>query len=100
MKLTLEQTLEVRSHARQNHAEISRSNACRCINCRGRFAPEDIVEWVGSAGDGIPGRPGALPKKRADIAAASAVCPLCGSWEVIGDASGLPLNDAEFWKQI
>ncbi|WP_143074957.1 hypothetical protein [Sphingobium sp. AP50] len=87
-------------HAYDNHNEIRRSNSCRCLGCRERFAPSEICRWiVTSKGDRkiFEGN----PVGKRDLAKhASAFCPYCDEQYVIGDASGYPLNDAAFIAQV
>ena len=61
-------------HSSRHRAEILRSAVCGCFYCLGTFPPGMVEEWVD---DGE-----------------TALCPHCGIDAVIGDASGLRLDDA------
>jgi|tagenome__1003787_1003787.scaffolds.fasta_scaffold20176657_2 hypothetical protein len=65
-------------HSFQNRAEIEASENCFCFYCRESFAGRDVTYWI--------------PDDGGD----TAVCPLCPVDSVIGSASGLPVDDAEF----
>ena len=71
-----------KSHATDNEAEILTSHECGCFFCRSRFGARDIVDWDYDAGH------------------TEAICPECGMASVIGDASGFPVTDKEFLKEM
>jgi len=71
-----------KTHAQDNEAEILTSKECGCFFCRSRFGARDIVDWDYDAGH------------------TQAICPECGMASVIGDASGFPVTDKEFLKEM
>lgn len=82
-------------HCGSNRDEIARSVVCGCFYCIATFAPSEVNEWVdvrvmGGLDEG-PARLGAT---------GSALCPRCGIDSVLGSASGLPVDDAEFLRRM
>ncbi|MBE7183427.1 MAG: cytoplasmic protein [Methylobacterium mesophilicum] len=67
-----------RKHSADHRAEIMASTRCRCFQCLESFGPEKIVKWVDDD--------------------RTALCPYCGVDAVLGDASGLTLDDALITK--
>ena len=61
-------------HARCNREEIERSRLCACFYCLETFTPATIDSWM-------PEGPG------------TAFCPECAIDSVLGDASGLPIDN-------
>jgi hypothetical protein len=86
---------EAWSHARQNVREVQASTLCVCIQCQTYFPPSRIVEWLNPAGEHTF-RPGPLPTSDK----ADAFCPNCGMDFVIGDASGLPIQNPAFMRAL
>ena len=71
------------AHARCSYheAEILRSAICGCFHCRATFGPSEIEDWL-------------------DDEPRSALCPRCGIDSVIGDASGYPVQEANFLRAM
>lgn len=65
-----------KTHATNNEIEILRSHECGCFFCCTIFDARKVSDWASEDGGG-----------------ASAVCPECGMPAVIGDASGVPLDE-------
>lgn len=57
-----------------NKKELKKSKICGCFYCLKIFEPNLIVDWVNE-------------KKT------TAICPFCGIDSIIGDKTGLPIND-------
>ena len=77
MKLTEEQSKLYHSHTFKNMEEIEQSQKCGCIACCSIYDADQIEECIGEMDD----------KKM------TAICPQCGTDAVIGDASGLEINE-------
>jgi hypothetical protein len=75
--MTEDELKDAHKHCTSNRSVVSRSRFCGCFFCLGRFAPQFVDRWL-NEGDG------------------TAVCPLCQIDSVIGDASGLPIEDRRF----
>jgi hypothetical protein len=65
-------------HSFQNRAEIEGSELCGCFYCCATFSGKEVTQWI------------------PDDAGDTALCPFCPVDSVIGSASGLPVDDAEF----
>lgn len=76
MKLTEEQSKLYHSHTIRNMEEIERSQKCGCLACVSIYNADQIEK-------SIPETDG----KR------TALCMKCGTDSVIGDASGLEINE-------
>jgi hypothetical protein len=72
---------EAHQHATNHREEIENSTICGCFYCLGTFAPDKIDEWIKTDSEEF------------------AMCPHCGIDSVIGDASGITIND-EFLKEM
>jgi hypothetical protein len=73
----VESTLrDAHAHCNNNKSEIAGSNWCGCFYCKSVFRASEVVEWI------------------PPMFEHSALCPRCGIDSVIGDAAGLPLDDA------
>ncbi len=87
-------------HCFENVREIQASDRCVCYFCAANslpnayFAPDQIVEWLNPMGNGYRAGPSLLSDK------ATAFCPNCTFDMVIGDASGLPIDDPKFVAAI
>ena len=86
---------EAWSHARENVREVQASTLCVCFQCQAYFPPSRIVEWLNPAGE-HNFKPGLLPTSDD----ASAFCPNCGMDYVVGDASGLPIQNPDFVSRL
>ena len=64
------------AHVHDNELEILVSKECLCSFCGYVFSARDVKNW-GKSADGL-----------------SARCPACGLCHVVGDASGLPIDEA------
>ncbi len=73
---------QYKQHASDNEIEILRSHQCGCFFCCHTFDARKVSNWASEQNGG-----------------ASALCPECGMPAVIGDASGVPLNE-ELLKQM
>lgn len=67
---------EIEAHAHcHNHKEaLEKSSQCGCFYCLKIFKPEEIKEWIDKGGS-------------------TALCPFCNIDSVVGDASGVPINE-------
>ena len=72
--------VDAHAHSASNRAELDRSKQAGCFYCCEVFDPKQIENWVD---DGQ-----------------SALCPTCGMDSVIGDASGFPVTDKHFLKDM
>ena len=72
---------EAHRHSSNHQQELKRSELCGCFYCCRTFVPTQIEEW-------------------ADDECATACCPYCAIDSVIGDASGLPVNDPKFLRAM
>ncbi len=86
---------EAWSHARENVREVQSSTLCVCLQCQSYFPPDRIVEWLNPAG-GLTYKTGPVPASDG----ADAFCPNCGMDYVIGDASGLPIENPHFVRAL
>ena len=69
------------SHARDNRSELKKSTICGCFYCLATFQPIQVERWL-NEGTG------------------TAICPECQIDSVIGSASGLPVENAEFLQAM
>ena len=65
------------AHSSGHRAEIEASRICGCFHCCKTFSPSEVEDWIKDPGD-------------------TAHCPRCFIDSVIGDASGLPVEDPAF----
>ena len=63
-----------------NRAQIEASKICGCFHCKSTFEPAKIDQWVDDD--------------------QTAMCPRCGIDSVLGDASGFPVGDPVFLKDM
>ena len=107
MSWTEDQIISAHEHRFENVREIQSSSRCVCYFCaanglaNAHFAPTAIVEWLNPAG--YRGEPSievfaSGPEPLSDRA--TAFCPNCTFDMVIGDASGLPIDDPSFVAAI
>jgi hypothetical protein len=75
--MTLEELRAAHVHCRDNRSEIDRSKLCCCFYCLATYAPNTIERWL-------------------DEGRRTAFCPECQIDSVVGDASGLPVEDPAF----
>lgn len=68
-------------NATRHRAEVECSDLCGCFYCLATFQPAEIEEWL-DEGDG------------------TATCPKCAIDSVIGSASGYPIDDPMFLKDM
>jgi hypothetical protein len=73
------------SHAGRHRSEIEQSSRCGCYYCLQLFAPSEITNWI---------------NETYGEAAQTALCPKCGIDAVIGSASGLPIENLVFLKEM
>jgi hypothetical protein len=64
----------------KNREAILSSGKCSCFQCLGSFEKGDVKEWIDSS--------------------STARCPLCGCDTVIGDKSGLPIENKTFLSEM
>jgi hypothetical protein len=77
------------SHTRWNANEVRSSPICVCLGCKKYFSSTSVREWRRPLGNEIA----------ADIPVqeqADAICPHCKADGVIGDKTGLPIQNPEF----
>ncbi|HEU4959971.1 MAG TPA: cytoplasmic protein [Sphingomonas sp.] len=72
--------LDAHARAAGHRAELKASSKAGCFYCCEVFSSTDIKDWVDN-GD-------------------CALCPRCGIDSVIGDASGFPVSDPNFLKEM
>ena len=72
---------EAHRHSIFNRKELEAGLVCSCFYCLGTFGPDKIVSWVHEG-------------------AGTALCPVCGIDSVIGEKSGLPINDPTFLSDM
>jgi hypothetical protein len=100
LTLTDAELVAAHEHCFENVREIQASQRCVCYFCAANelpnayFAPGQIVEWLNPINNGE--QPGPMPLSDK----ATAFCPNCTFDMVIGDASGLPIHDAQFVAAI
>lgn len=78
-----QELLAAHEHCKHNKEEILASENCVCFYCAAHFKPAEIVKWVDKGGE-------------------TALCPECGIDAVIGDKSGLDIDENmaemyEYW---
>ena len=72
--------VEAHRAARNNKADLAKSDKCGCFYCLSVYNPSEIVRWVDS------GR--------------TAICPKCSIDSVLAPGSGWPADDADFLEQM
>ena len=72
--------IDAHSHSMEHRAELGRSSLAGCFFCSNVFDPNQITHWVDD------GR--------------CALCPSCGTDSVVGDASGFPITDKRFLREM
>ena len=65
--------IDAHDHCADNKKELENSKKCGCFHCLAVFSPEKIDRWIDSRRN-------------------TALCPFCGVYAVIGDASGYPVT--------
>ena len=73
--LSPQQIDEYLAHSVNNGTEILRSRQAGCFFCESLFSAKEIHDWDSQSNS------------------LTAVCPRCGMHSVIGDASGLPIDE-------
>jgi hypothetical protein len=68
------------SHSADHRDEIGVSAVAGCFYCCETFSPSEVEDWIDDE--------------------RTAMCPRCGIDSVIGDASGFPVADKTFFKQM
>lgn len=76
--------LAAHRHTSNNRAELEASKLCGCCSCLEVFPPDNIVAWTGLDMNDFNNPDGANAK--------TALCPMCGSEALIGDAAGYSIN--------
>lgn len=77
MKLTKEQSKLYHSHTIRNKEEIEKSQKCGCMACCAIYNANEIEEYISEMND----------------SKMTALCVKCGTDAIIGDASGLEINN-------
>ena len=77
MKLTEQQSKLYHSHTIRNMEEIHRSQKCGCIACCRMYNPDIVEKGIAEQGDNEY----------------TALCAYCHCDSLIGDASGLEINE-------
>ena len=72
--------VDAHTHTVRHRAELEASALAGCFYCCEVFSPSEIEDWVDNDG--------------------CALCPRCGIDSVIGDASGFPVTDRNFLKEM
>ena len=83
--------VDAHKHCSRHGEELARSDRAGCFYCLAVFNSAEISEWVDEGGDGFVDAP------RND---STAICPKCGIDSVIGDASGFPVTDESFLREM
>jgi len=79
---------EAHRHCGQNRAEVEASRSCGCFYCGEIYGASEVSAWIEDHwNDGTP--PQSVEKW-------TARCPRCDIDSVVGDASGLPIDDQLF----
>ena len=84
--------IEAHSHSSRNGSELRKSDRAGCFYCCSIFRPSEIRDWVDEGKDA-----NLLDEPRDG---STALCPKCGIDSVIGDASGFPVRDQDFLKEM
>ena len=79
--MDLQEQQSAHAHCNNNKAELGRSVVAGCFYCLETYSPSIVAEWIDSNSD-------------------TALCPRCGIDSVIGDASGLPVNERAFLSEM
>ena len=72
--------VDAHAHSSNHHAELEASEIAGCFYCCQTYEPSAIDEWID---DGQ-----------------CAMCPKCGIDAVIGSASGYPITDKKFLRDM
>jgi hypothetical protein len=72
--------IDAHAHCANHREELQSSTIAGCFYCCETFPPSAIDEWID---DGQ-----------------CAMCPRCGIDSVIGDASGFPIRDKDFLREM
>ena len=81
-------------HLRKNWGEVRRSANCICIQCGHRFGANEIGEWLNKKPKGYKS------ESQPTNDESEPCCPHCRMDYVLGDASGFPVDDEEFFKAM
>ena len=101
-----DQIVEAHEHCFENVREVQASTRCVCYFCAANdvpnayFEPSAIVEWLNLHDRNDLGAQTFSTDPTPLSDRASAFCPICNFDMVIGDASGLPINDPSFLAAI
>jgi hypothetical protein len=76
--------LSAHRHTSNNRAELEASKLCGCCSCLEVFPTDNIVAWTGLDMNDFNNPDGASAK--------TALCPMCGTEALIGDAAGYGLK--------
>jgi hypothetical protein len=83
--------VEAHTHGSRHGEEMARSAQAGCFYCCAVFSPSEISDWLDEAAGDLSG---------AVASESTALCPRCGIDSVIGDASGFPVTDPQFLKDM
>lgn len=72
--------IDAHTHSARHRDELQSSEIAGCFDCCETFSPSEIEVWID---DGQ-----------------CAMCPKCGTDSVIGSASGFPVADKQFLKEM
>ena len=72
--------IDAHKHTTRHRDEVEKSKAIGCFYCLKTFDPKEIENWL-EAED-------------------TALCPYCSIDSVIGDASGYPVGDEKFLREM
>lgn len=72
--------IDAHAHTVRHRQELEASGVAGCFYCCANFSPAEIEVWVDNDD--------------------CALCPCCGIDSVIGDASGYPVADKTFLKEM
>jgi len=72
--------IEAHEHSANHRPQLEASNLAGCFFCCATYSPSQIEEWVDDE--------------------TTALCPKCGIDAVIGGASGFPIGDGKFLKEM
>lgn len=75
MKYTKEQLANIYKHTKDNELDILQSKKCFCLCCFQTYSARTVSEWTNDKNNHM-----------------NALCPICGTDAVVGDASGYTLD--------
>lgn len=87
MDFPLDVILKAHEHCMRNREAVEKSSLVGCFYCERLFQSADIAEFCLDVANG-------------SLEEITGVCPYCSIDSLIGDASGFPVSDPIFLKQM